>query len=232
MCVLAIRCVAFDAVGTLIHPVPSASQVYWETGRRFGSQQSIDQVRSAFHATFERLATGSRGDYSTSESEEYERWRQIVGEVLFDVSDKATCFRSLHAHFANPTAWQVFPDVEETLRQLVDLEIEILVASNFDGRLDAICEGIPVLRLFKKRVISASVGWHKPSPHFYSRLIEMAGCGASEILMVGDDFENDVVAARSCGVIAAWIQRDVPESGESITDLRQIIPIISRPGTP
>lgn len=214
---------AFDAVGTLIYPEPSVSKVYWSVGRQFGSQQTLDQVRAGFQQAFQELAGGARGDYSTSETEEKERWRQIVCQVLFDVKDIDACFADLHAHFGKPSAWRTFPDVAETLQHLDAQGIKVLVASNFDERLHPICDELPDLRLLRERVVSASIGWHKPSPHFYTHLINIAGCPADQILMVGDDLENDVVAAQVSGLQAVWINREGGASELAISDLRQLM---------
>ena len=217
-----VRCVAFDAVGTLIYPEPSVSRVYWDAGRQHGSQQSLDQVRAGFSQVFQDLAKGDRGDYSTSEAEEQARWRQIVRRVLFDTRDPDACFELLHAHFAQPAAWRAFPDVVETLERLAEQGIEVLVASNFDERLHRLCDQLPELRPLRKRVISASIGWHKPSPNFYAHLVRIAGCAGEQILMVGDDYDNDVAAAKSSGLRAVWINREAAKQPDAISDLREL----------
>lgn len=224
-----IRCVAFDAVGTLIYPEPSVSIAYWEIGQRYGSQQTLEQVRSGFYKAFDELSRGVRGDYSTSEAEEKERWREIVSRVLPDVDDPDRCFDTLHHHFGQPSVWRVFPDVADTLTGLVKRGIEVLVASNFDERLHPICDGLPELRPLQLRVISACIGWHKPSPHFYGHLVAMAGCTADQILMVGDDVENDVAAARERGLQAIWINRSGADQNGAISDLRQLVQLVEKP---
>lgn len=180
-------------------------------------------MRHAFGRVFQDLARGVRGDYSTSEAEELARWRQIVELVLFDVHDFDNCFATLYRHFGLPEAWRAFPEVAETLDMLVEQGLEVLVGSNFDERLHPICDALPELRHLRRRVISAAVGWHKPSPQFYSHLIRASGFPAGQILMVGDDFENDVVAARACGLQALWLNRDAPHSTEALADLRQLL---------
>lgn len=218
-----IRCVAFDAVGTLIYPEPSVSQAYWQIGRRYGTTLTVDEVRTRFHTAFNDLAGGVRNDYSTSEVEERNRWRQIVESVLPDVGNMDRCFEDLYNHFAMPSAWRCFPDVAVALEQLVASGVEVLVASNFDERLNGLCESIPELRPLRRRVISASIGWHKPSVNFYSQLVSVAGHSAEQILMVGDDRENDVTAARQAGLMALLIDRNGVAGGDVITDLRQIL---------
>ncbi len=224
-----VHCVAFDAVGTLIYPEPSVSKVYWNAGQQFGSKQTLDQVRAGFQRVFQDMAAGARGDFSTSEVEEKERWKQIVGQVLFDVADLDPCFEMLHAYFAEPTAWRAFPEVAETLQTLEAQGMKIVVASNFDERLHPVCDELPELRPLCERVISASIGWHKPSPNFYRHLIQIAGCPAEQILMVGDDLENDVIAAQANGLQAVWINREDPHSTPAIRDLRELL---SSPWTP
>lgn len=222
-----IRCVAFDAVGTLIYPEPSVSKAYWEIGQRHGSQQTLEQVRTGFSTAFDELSRGIRGDYSTSEAEEKDRWREIVSRVLPDVADLAGCFETLHHHFSQPAAWRAFPDVAEALTALIKRGVDVLVASNFDERLHPICDGLPELRQLHRRVISATIGWHKPSPRFYAHLVDSAACPAEQILMVGDDLENDVYSAQASGLQAIWINRDTSGVG-SINDLRQLVQLVGR----
>lgn len=222
-----IRCVAFDAVGTLIYPEPSVSRIYWEIGQQHGSKRTLEQVRAGFGSAFTGLSRGIRGDYSTTELEEKERWREIVGRVLSDVLDLEGCFETLHLHFGRPAAWKVFPDVAATLDELQQRGIDFLVASNFDERLHPICDELPELQLLSRRVISASIGWHKPSPHFYTRLVEIAGCPAEQILMVGDDLENDVRAAQASGLQAVLINRDPSQNAVGLTDLSQLTSLLA-----
>ncbi len=222
-----IRCVAFDAVGTLIYPEPSVSKAYWNVGREYGSRQTLEQVRSGFNSVFHELSQGVRGDYSTSEVEEKARWRQIVERVLCDVQDLDNCFETLHRHFGQPGAWRAFADVAEAVDTLVARGVEVLVASNFDERLHPICDVLPELRHLRRRVVSASIGWHKPSVNFYAHVVDVAGCPADQILMVGDDLENDVTAARVSGLRAVLIQREGDGAAHTVTDLRQLAEYIA-----
>jgi len=46
------QCIAFDAVGTLISPVPSAGEVYYQAARRFGSRLTSDEIVRRFKQAF------------------------------------------------------------------------------------------------------------------------------------------------------------------------------------
>lgn len=54
---------------------------------------------------------------------------------------------------------------------------------------------------------SAAWGVWKPSPLFFVRVAEEAGCAASEIAYVGDRIDNDVVPAATAGMIAVFLRR-------------------------
>src|SRR5262245_54780253 len=103
-----IQAVAFDAVGTLLFPEPSAAVVYADVGRRFGSRLDVEEIARRFRAAFhEEEQIDVADDLRTSEEREERRWRRIVKRVLDDVSDGEQCFRRLYDHFARPDAWRL-----------------------------------------------------------------------------------------------------------------------------
>src|SRR5262245_59549078 len=133
------RAVLFDAVGTLIHPVPAAGEVYAEAGRRFGSRLPVETVITRFQAAFRRQDELDRArGYRTDESREHQRWRSIVREVFVEMADPADCFTFLWDYFARPSAWRVEPRVGDTLSALDSRGLVLGVASNFDRRLRAV----------------------------------------------------------------------------------------------
>ena len=46
------QCIAFDAVGTLITPMPSVADIYWQVGNRYASRYSIAELRERFRHAF------------------------------------------------------------------------------------------------------------------------------------------------------------------------------------
>ncbi|MCA9067661.1 MAG: HAD-IA family hydrolase [Planctomycetaceae bacterium] len=215
-----IRCIAFDAVGTLIYPDPPVAEVYARVGRKYGATHSESEVRErfleAFRIEYENLAT-------TSESDERQRWRRIVHRV-FELEDGEACFEELFHHFGQANSWRCFPEVEETLQTLATRGQELVLASNFDRRLHAICEGHPPLRVFETRIISSEVGSFKPHAGFYNALLEKTKFASHEVLMVGDDWENDVLGAAEMGLQTVFLNR---KSEPPISNVKNIVTISS-----
>jgi putative hydrolase of the HAD superfamily len=205
-----VRCIAFDAVGTLIYPEPSVADVYFAVAQRHGSRVTREETSRRFARalqSFEHEDGAGADRWATSEARERDRWTYVVAEVIDDVADVGACFDELFQHFARPSSWRCFPDVGDALTLLARQRCRLAVASNFDDRLNAICDRLPELQPLRLRAISSLVGHRKPSPQFYRALAEIAGCPPETILMVGDDFENDIRGARDAGCLAVALER-------------------------
>jgi putative hydrolase of the HAD superfamily len=195
-----IRAVFFDAVGTLLHPEPSAASAYAAAARRFGSRLDRGAIAARFVAAFARQ---ERADFAaglrTDEGREAARWRAIVGEVLDDVSDPETCFEELYTHFARPAAWRC-AEGAPVLGELAGRGYALGIASNFDHRLRGVVAGLPTLRPVRHLVISSEVGWRKPAAEFFRAVCARVGLPPGQVLHVGDDPVNDAQGARAAGM--------------------------------
>lgn len=225
----------FDAVGTLIHPTPSVAVAYHSTAVRHGSLLTVDEIGDRFRQAFRQselaipseLASGRR--WLSSDAIEVARWRWIVGEVLTDVADTEQCFEELWEHFAKPSSWSCFDDVQSTLLELRQAGYRLGIASNFDSRLHTVCEGHLPLDPIERRFVSSETGFRKPAPEFYSAITSQCGCAVERILMVGDDPEHDVEGPIAAGMQALLLNRRHTESDtgasrgkQTIGSLRQI----------
>src|SRR5438034_1185952 len=106
-----IKAVFFDAVGTLLFPMPSAPLIYSATALRAGLDIPHEVIRERFLAAYHVEETVDRAaGWATSEEREFARWRRIVTETLAGVPDPEACFRELFKYFSQPSAWTVNPD--------------------------------------------------------------------------------------------------------------------------
>ncbi len=198
-----VRAVFFDAVGTLIHPDPSAAVAYAEIGRRYGTRLSPSDIALRFRAAFVHeeqfdQANGLR----TSEERERRRWRDIVDRVLDDVTDAEACYVDLFHHFSRPEAWRCDPEAATVIEALAQRGYLMGLASNYDERLRSVLAGMPELKVLRHVIISAEVGWRKPAPEFFRALSRISDVPSAEILFVGDDPVNDYEGARAAGMPA------------------------------
>jgi putative hydrolase of the HAD superfamily len=204
-----IRGIVFDAVGTLIKPVPSVAVAYTVAAKRRGVFLDPDEVRARFQAHFQSDdVNAEQGALSTDEATERRRWRRIVTRVLPEVAEQESAFEELWDHFSQPASWHCFPDVAPALDALKALGISICVGSNFDGRLRSVVRGLSELRSrVELLAISSEVGFRKPHPTFFHSACAELGLAPAEVLCVGDDPENDVRGAIRAGLSGVLLDR-------------------------
>jgi putative hydrolase of the HAD superfamily len=219
-----VRAVAFDAVGTLITPDPPVQLVYFDVGRRHGSHLSVETIRGRFRDAFRAEEERDRtAGWRTGPDRELDRWRRIVSTVLDDVNDTEGCFRELWDHFARPTAWRCLPDVGPVIAELSRRGLVVGLASNFDGRLRDVAAGLPELRPVGPIVVSAEVGRRKPAAEFFAAVVHGFDCAPGEVLLVGDDFENDYVGATAAGLKALFLGHTERAGVVNIAQLRDLM---------
>jgi putative hydrolase of the HAD superfamily len=204
-----IRGIVFDAVGTLIKPVPSVAEAYTAAAGRQGVVINPAEARRRFQHHFQHEAEhAGNGLFSTDEGTERRRWRAIVRGVLAEVPDPNRAFEELWDHFSQPASWRCYPDVEPALGGLADAGISVCVGSNFDSRLRGVAQGLSELEShLDALVISSEVGYRKPHPDFFRAVCIHLGLPAQQVLCVGDDGENDVRGAIRAGLSGILIDR-------------------------
>jgi len=76
--------------------------------------------------------------------------------------------------------------------------------------------------------ISEEVGAVKPDPRIFEEALRRAGVAASEALMVGDSWENDVQGALAAGIAPVWFnRRALPSPDNGVPELRSLEPTVA-----
>ena len=219
----------FDAVGTLIHPEPSVAAAYRAAGLRHGSRLALEDVDRRFRRAFaaEEALDAASGSLRTDEARELRRWRSIVAAVFDDVPAAAheELFQDLWDHFARPSSWQAFDDAVPTLEALIGRGATIAVGSNFDARLAPIVAELLPIVPSANVFASSTLGFRKPAPEFFAAcLAKLDLREPGELLIVGDDADNDFFGPRKLGYPALLLDRrdrhnEVTDRISSLADL-------------
>jgi putative hydrolase of the HAD superfamily len=197
-----IRAVVFDVVHTLVEPWPSVAVAYHEAGLRQGVALDPEVIQPRFRAAWRRqeeLDAGGSPPFATSRAREMDRWRQIVTEVFSDAAATDPIFTDLWDHFGRPDAWRPVPAGRELVLAARAAGLPVALASNFDERLLGLAAAVEPLTLAEHVFASSELGWRKPSSEFFRAVERRLGLGPHELLLVGDDPELDVAAARRAG---------------------------------
>jgi putative hydrolase of the HAD superfamily len=218
-CAEVIRAILFDAVGTLFFLTKTVGDHYAYVGREVGLDLDAQELDRAFHTAWQAMPRrfaieGSR------ENDDKGWWRQLVGRVFEQIApslsefDRDNFFEVAYEHFAEPSVWELYPEVPAILEQLRS-HFQLAVISNFDGRLRLILQHLGIAKYFAQVLISSELGADKPDPVIFRRAITIMHLKANEVLQVGDDPERDWKAAKAAGLSVFRLDR--PRN--SLTDL-------------
>lgn len=173
------------------------------------------------------------GGYSLPEAEEFhafirDRFNQIwddargvwvipsVGEIMhqilidLNVAAEKVDMRA----FLEQYNWGVFPgvvpyeDTHEVLEELRrrDYKIGLVTNSIFPMWMrDVELEEYDILQYLDARITSGDVGYLKPHPEIYERILEMLEVRPEQAVFVGDRPENDIAGANEAGLTSVLI---------------------------
>jgi putative hydrolase of the HAD superfamily len=140
--------------------------------------------------------------------------------------DPGGLFAALWGHFADPRHWSLFPDVGPCWRNLEARGLVLGIASNFDTRLVVICQGLPPLDACRHVFVSSRLGFRKPGQGFFRAIETALALSPGEIVLVGDDLENDYLAAREAGWQPVFLNRcgqSVPRAADEVACLDELL---------
>jgi putative hydrolase of the HAD superfamily len=219
----------FDVVGTLLHADPPVPAVYRAAGLAEGIDLAERDIARRFAAAFARQEALDAGSWGlTSETRELERWRDIVHNVFAMATQSENVFERLWNHFAQGSSWRLHDDVAATWEGLHRRGLRLGIASNFDSRLDGVLTSLPPLAACNERFISSQIGYRKPALEFFRTTQERLHVQPGEVLLVGDDWENDYQGALRAGWQAVLLCRDGngPEGATRIRSLTELTALV------
>ena len=203
-----VRIVVFDVVGTLVEPSPPVAEAYARAAARHGVAGEPAEIGLRFRAAWRRqeaVDAAATPAFATSRDREERRWRQIVADVFGLAPPAAGIFADLWEHFGRADAWRPIEAGRELVRSAVAAGATVALASNFDQRLLEIAARLEPLSWATHVFPASEIGWRKPSPEFFRWIERRLAARPAELLLVGDDPDLDVAAARRAG----WHARGV-----------------------
>lgn len=89
----------------------------------------------------------------------------------------------------------------------------MVLVSNFYGNINVVLCEFQLDQLFSNVIESAVVGIRKPDSRIFTLGVEALGMQPSEVTVVGDSFDKDIIPARQAGCRTVWYK------GEGWTDV-------------
>ena len=198
----ALRAVAFDLDNTLwdVDPVIARAEERWlawlrEHCPRIPERLSLDDLRAS------RLALAAREPHNAHDFS-YLRIASLAQHARECGYDESISEAAFEIFIAARNQLDLFADVRPGLNRL---RARYALASLSNGNADL--GRIGVADLFSVSLNARSVGAAKPDRRCFERLVQDLHLEPHEVIYVGDDPLLDVEAARSAGLLTAWMNR-------------------------
>ena len=135
--------------------------------------------------------------------------------VLLDWGD--TLMRDFPKFSGAMAAWphvEVLPNVKDMLLELRPQWTLALATNSIDSDETAIWEALDrvgLSSLLDKVYCFQSIGHSKPAPDFFDYIVKDLGMDRRCMVMVGDEFEKDVLGANCSGIRGIWLNESSTE---------------------
>ena len=153
---------------------------------------------------------------------------RCAGVIRESLGLRSVELREVREAMLDSIRFSAYPDVAPALRELRGRGLRLVVASNWDCSLPEVLERAGLAPLVDGVVSSAMVGAAKPEPALFEAALEVAGCGPSDALHVGDSPSKDIAGAARASVAAVLLDRSGngprgPARIESLAELPGLI---------
>lgn len=132
------------------------------------------------------------------------------------------------------------PHADEVLQEL-SLRFDLGIVSNTlnsnDADISELLRRAGLLKYFKAVVTSVDAGSAKPEPHIFNVALHRLGLSKSEVIMIGDRIETDILGANRLGIpsiLYRWNERysshatgPLHEPTATVNSLLELAPLLS-----
>ncbi|MEI7750060.1 MAG: HAD family hydrolase [Candidatus Moraniibacteriota bacterium] len=121
---------------------------------------------------------------------------------------------------------RVYPDVRDVLSRLA-AQYELSLASYTQSAFT-----VPELQelgidgYFSHLIFSSDIGLRKGTPDFYNECLRIVGAEASDCIMVGDNYHDDILVPAELGISGVWIRNPMTCKGDSPSADATPVPIV------
>lgn len=218
------RAAVFDLFDTLVNfqyarlplvdingkAVNTTSQMVYEIFSPFFSDITHERFHSAFvdsYLEFEAIKKREGREYPSRE-----RFLLVLRKLGIEPEGEMLSLADAMAevHHKALRLGMDMPSENAKLLEALKESYTLGLLSNFDNSKSArqVIEGYGIGRYFKSIIISVDTPWRKPRKEIFLMSANEVGFPPHDIVFIGDNYEADIVGAKSAGFDTIWIRRD------------------------
>lgn len=199
----------FDYGGTLDTRGNHWGRVIWHAYERVAIPVSWEQYREAYVYAERTLGRNPIVTPTWTFKKLLDVKLRLQMEYLFTkgywTADKKL-FTTTQLSLLDDLYTQVREVTAESRQVLEQINMPMVLVSNFYGNINVVLQEFRMAHLFQKVIESAVVGIRKPDARIFALGIEALQLKPEEVTVVGDSISKDIVPARSLGCHTVWFK--------------------------
>ncbi len=208
-----VRCIVFDAYGTLISTgngsLQAAREILTQAGRK-------DIPAEGFYADWKRCHRQHIRDMREFINEEAV-FRQDLKKLYLQYQISGMAEQDIAIMLNTLGKRKAFDDSQKVLEELSG-DYFLCIGSTTDTRpliMDLKRNHLRVHMTFTSELLKL----YKPNPAFYQAILEQLKCKPCEVLFAGDSLIDDVEGPKSVGMKTCWVNRKGEKQGKVMPDM-------------
>ena len=182
------------------------------------SDQHIEQTYRDFHAGERQWAT-----IELERAAETEWLKALLKDELLSDEIIHQAAKKFPRYFE---LYRPVSGIVELLAELRQLRLPMAIVSNWPPSLPEFLEFFHFPQYFDAIVYSGQDGVHKPDPRIFQRGLDLLQAPAASAIFIGDDFNLDIIPARSMGMRAIHFEprrRAASRDADDVQALRALL---------
>lgn len=123
----------------------------------------------------------------------------------------------------------LLPGTIDVLNYLDDKYMLHIITNGFVEAQSVKMKNTGLENYFKEVIVSDGLGYRKPDERIFYHAMKLAGANKEESLMIGDDYQADIVGARKIGMDQVFLrpEKDIlKEATFEISELKELLEIL------
>jgi putative hydrolase of the HAD superfamily len=181
-----------------------------------------EQIRGLLKDCFPWLAPEKPHTDITTPDEWWERLFPFFEEACREIGiDPGLCggiARSARKVYSDLKYWKLFEDSLASLEALGDMGWTQVIFTNHVPEIGSIIRELGLSRYAEKVFVSADIGYEKPHPLAFAKVIESLENKATK-WMIGDTYRADILGAEAAGIPGILVRKPNPDAKYFAKDL-------------
>ena len=208
-----IKAVFFDFFNTLVYFDPPREKHYADTAAEFGVRITPEAIAAALPEAdaWWRSENFISPIKDREQESKFAAYRGYGLRILRDAENTVNpeqALQTLASAFSVGFKFKNYDDSLPALQALKGKNMQMGVISNIGEQIDSYLDKAGFTDYFAYKITSFEAGCDKPQPQIFQLALKRAGVTSAEALFVGDQYDLDVLGARSAGITPILIDRD------------------------